>query len=408
MHYQYLIIGGGIAGVTAAETVRQHNPDATIAIVGSEAHVIYSRVLLPAFLKKRIPRTALFLRTVEDFTAKKIVLYQQETLISIDVKHKDVVLENGKTFQYDKLLLATGGNVKPWGKPEDQHIIYRLQTLDDADRLSEHIPTITNPLVVGASFISLELLEIFLANHIVPTLLVRDSHFFGSILEEQGGALMQQNFDHLGIKTHYHDTIATIEYKERGAEITTKTLKKMSCDAIGVGIGIDRDFGYAQSAGIDVGQHGILTNEYLETNQPDVFACGDVAEFYDGIADKQHTVGNWTNAVLQGKRAGLNMLGQREKFTYVPSYSITNLGFQITAVGDCSRHEGAIVRVDPVHKQYERFFFKEDVLAGAILINRFADKAHIAMLIENRTHISQWRKQLADMAFDIHAIKMVA
>ena len=109
MHYQYLIIGGGIAGVTAAETICQHNPDATIAIVGSEAHVIYSRVLLPAFLKKRIPRTALFLRTVEDFTAKKIALYQQETLISIDVKHKDVVLENGKTFQYDKLLLATGG-----------------------------------------------------------------------------------------------------------------------------------------------------------------------------------------------------------------------------------------------------------------------------------------------------------
>ena len=121
-HYDYLIIGGGIAGVTAAETIREHNSDVHIAIVGDEPHVLYSRVLLPYYLKRHIPRSKLFLRTATDFTNKKIDIHQSETLVSIDSKHKEVALENGKTFAYEKLLLATGGRVKDWGKPEDQHL----------------------------------------------------------------------------------------------------------------------------------------------------------------------------------------------------------------------------------------------------------------------------------------------
>lgn len=407
MHYHYLIIGGGIAGVTAAETIRQHNPDARIAIVGDESHIIYSRVLLPHYLKRRISRANLFLRTAEDFTAKRIDLYQQETLVSIDTKHKDVSVENGKTFQYEKLLLVTGGKVKEWGKREDRDIVYRLQTLDDADRLSDAMASLKNPIVVGSSFISLEFLEIFLANKIVPTLLVRDSHFFGHLLEEQGGQLMHENFLRLGIKTDYDDMIASIERTSAGAEVVTMGLKKIQVDAIAAGVGIDRNMGYAKEAGIEVGEHGIRVNEYLETSSPDVFAAGDVAEFHDVISGMHRTVGNWTNAVLQGKRAALNMMGTREPFKNVPSYSITNLGFQITALGDTSNHEGSVMRLDKAQKQYERFFFKDNMLAGAVLINRFADKTHLANLIAGQRDAGQWRESLGSFSFDIHSISVV-
>lgn len=408
MHYNYLIIGGGIAGVTAAETIRTHNLDASIGIVSLEPHVIYSRVLLPHFLKRRIPRANLFLRTSEDFTSKKIDLHQEETVVSIDPKHKDVTLENGKIFGYDKLLLATGGTVKEWGRPEDTDMVYRLQTLDDADRMSGALALIKRPLVVGSSFISLEFLEIFLANMIVPTLLVRDSHFFGHLIDAQGGELMHENFLRLGIAVDYGDTIAHIERKaDMEAEVTTKNSKKISADAIAVGVGIDRNMAYARESGFEVGEHGIRVNEYLETNHADVFAAGDIAEFYDVIARKHWIVGNWTSAVLQGKRAGLNMMGMREPFVSVPSYSITNLGFQITALGDTTHHEGAVVRTDKARKQYERFFFENDILIGAVLINRFADKTHLAKLIEQRTDMRQLRGELINNSFDIHSISVV-
>ncbi len=405
--YDYLIIGGGVAGVTAAETIREYDSDAHIAIVAQEADVLYSRVLLPHYLKRHIARQKLFLRTAEDFTDKKIDIHQEEILKTIDAKHKDVTLENGKTFTYEKLLLATGGRVKEWGKPEDQHIVYRLQTIRDADRLFEALPLIHNPLVVGSSFISLEFLEIFLANHITPTLLVRDSHFFKNILETQGAELMHENFIRLGIHVDYHDTIMHIDATPTGADVTTKNLKKISIDAITVGVGLNRNLEYARGAGIIMGEQGIKVNEFLETSEPDIFAAGDVAEYYDIVSSSYRTIGNWTNAVLQGKRVGLNMMGKRDVFRSVPSYSITNLGFQITALGDISNHTGALVRIDKAHKQYERFFLKGDTLAGAVCINRFSDKAHLSKLIEQKVNIAQWQDKLSDNSFDIHTIPVV-
>ena len=365
-------------------------------------------MLLPHYLKRRIPRANLFLRSTEDFTSKKIDLHHEETVVSVDPGHKDVTLENGKVFGYDKLLLTTGGRVKEWGQPEDKEIVYRLQTLDDADRLSEVLASIKRPLVVGSSFISLEFLEIFLANKIVPTLLVRDSHFFGHLIDADGGELMHENFLRLGIAVDYGDTIMHMERKaDTGAEVTTKNLKKITADAIAVGVGIDRNMAYARTSGFEVGEHGIRVNEYLETNYPDVYAAGDVAEFYDVITHTHRISGNWTSAVLQGKRASLNMMGMREPFISVPSYSITNLGFQITALGDTRNHAGSVARMDKAHKRYGRFFFKENVLAGAVLINRFTDKTHLAKIIEQRTDISPWREQFANNSFDIHTIPVV-
>ncbi len=406
-HYQHLIIGGGIAGVTAAETIRAHDRDAHIAIIETEPHMLYSRVLLPSFLKGRIPRGKLFLRTEADFTEKKIDIQHEETVASIDTAHKEVSFAHGKGMTYEKLLLATGGRVKEWGRPEDQHLIYRLQTLDDADRLFAALPSIKNPLVVGSSFISLELLEIFLSNHIAPTLLVRDPHFFGNLLEEGGSRLMHENFMRLGIKVDYNDTVARIDAVPAGTEVMTKKLEKYMVDAVAVGIGVDRNLDYVRNSGVILGGQGIRTNEFLETAVPDIFAAGDVAEYYDTITGSHRAVGNWTGAVLQGARAGLNMLGKREAFVSVPSYSITNMGLQITALGDMSDPEHTAMRIDMPRKQYARFFFRDNMLAGAVLINRFRDKAHLADLIFHRTDVTRWRDQFVDDTFDIHSIPVV-
>lgn len=407
MLYDYLIIGGGIAGVTAAETIREGDAYASIAIVSSEPHVLYSRVLLPSYLKRRIPREKVFLRVTDDFTEKRIDLHLQMEAASVDARHREAVLENGMTLGYRKLLIASGGRVKEWGKPEDQSLIYRLQTLDDADRLFNALPHIRSPFVVGASFISLEFLEIFRLNHISPTLLVRDKRFFGDLLDDEGGRLFQENFEAKGIKVFYQDSVAEITHGLTGAEVTTRTLKKIPCDAIGVGIGIDRNLDFLKESGIETGEKGIRTNEFLEASQPDVFAAGDVAEYHDVISGAYRAEGNWTSAFLQGKQAGLNMAGQRAPFKSVPTYTLVNLGFQITVLGDCSDDENTIVRSDGMRRWYERFFLREGKLAGAVLINRFADKTHVARLIEGGVQIGQWHDALTDFAFDIHSIPVI-
>ncbi|MBI3442398.1 MAG: FAD-dependent oxidoreductase [Candidatus Sungbacteria bacterium] len=426
--YQYLIIGGGIAGVTAAETIREQDPDATIGIVSHEAYPLYSRVLLPSHLKRKIPREKLFLRTGDDFIANRIELRLQETVTAIDAKRREVTLRNGATLGYAKLLIASGGRVKPWGRPEDESVIYRLQTLDDADRLFDALGSIKNPLVIGSSFISLEFLEIFLLNGLTPGLLMRDEHFFASYLEKIGGELMRAHFQRHHITLYEHDEVAQVRRAAPGSSqigtqegraridltVLTKKQQVIPCDALAVGVGIERNLAFIDRSNILRGNVGIRVNEFLETGQESIYAAGDVAEVLDPVTGTYRATGNWTSAFLEGKHAGLNMSGMRVPFTNIPSYSITNLGMQITVVGEClptadlpKGDADTIVRVDTDKNEYERLFLVEGSLRGAVLINRFKDRAHLIRLIETHQKLDAYQDRLSSFQFDITTIPVI-
>lgn len=410
IHYDYLIIGGGIAGVTAAETIREKKPTAAIGIVTDENSLLYSRVLLPAYLKKKIRRDQLFLRKPEDYTQKNIDCHLDQTVVAIDPAHKELKLDSGLIFRYEKLLIASGGKVKPWGKEEDQKFIFRLQAVEDADRLIRAMPSLRQPIVVGSSFISLEFIEIFFLNGIKPLLISRDNHFFGRLFEEQGGEILYNNFQRHGItELYFKDAIREIVSGQDYIQVTTQRLQLLNCDAVALGIGIERNRGFLGASGIELGISGIKTNEFLETNIGDVYAAGDVAEYFDLISGSFWNSGNWTSAFLQGKRAGLNMAGERMPFVTVPTYSITNLGLQITSLGSTLQDEEtrSFVRVDQEKLEYARLFLKKGILCGAVLINRFQDKAHIAKLIEMKKDISVFEDRLGKMEFDIKEIPLV-
>ena len=416
--YHYLIIGGGIAGVTAAETIRERDGDATICVISHEAHPLYSRVLLPAYLKRKIPREKLFLRTIDDFIESRIELRLQENVMEVDEKHHEVRLHTGNTLGYKKLLIASGGHVKPWGRPEDESVIYRLQTLDDADRLFAALASIKNPLVIGSSFISLEFLEIFLMNTITPAILMRDEHFFGPYLDKNGGELMRTHFQRHHITLYEHDEIehvkparATDENQPAGFTVLTKKQQTIVCDSLAVGVGIDRNLSFLGESNILRGDSGIRVNEFFETSQKDVYAAGDAAELFHPATQTYRATGNWTSAFLQGKHAGLAMVGAKTPFMNTPSYSITNLGLQITMVGECTDDPltggDTIVRMDADKNQYERLFFREGALKGAVLINRFKDKAHLTRLIESTQKLDAYREQLPSLEFDVTIIPVV-
>lgn len=407
--YDYLIIGGGITGVTAAETIREEDSAATIGIISDEPHVLYSRVLLPAYLKKQILREKLFLRTANHFDEKQIDLRREESVIGVDPEAGDVVLANHVRLRYGKLLVVSGGRVKTWSTSQIEEGVYRLQTLDDADRLFANLSRIHAPLVLGSSFIGLEFLEIFLTHQIKPSVLTRDAHFFGSMIDGVGGTLLAEHFARHGITVYAEDTVVSSRQHEGVYEVATAQEKKISCDMFAVGIGLERNIDFLRGVNILLGENGVRVNEFLETSQTNIWAAGDVAEFYDLIAGKYRLVGNWTNAFLQGKRAGLNMVGKREAFQNVSGYSIANLGLQITALGDVSDDRDTVARTSRKLKpfSYERFFFREGMMVGAFLINRFSDKTYLAKLIETHTPVEKYRNMFQDPAFDIHEISMI-
>jgi NTE family protein len=408
VRYEYLIIGGGIAGVTAAETIRERDPAGSIAILSDEQHLPYSRVLLPSYLKRRIKREQLFLRGAEDFSGRRIDFYRGRAAAGVDTRRREAATVGGEAFGYQKLLIAGGGKANWWPPEFTSDLVYRLQTMDDADRLLTALPAIREPVIVGSSFIALEFIEIFILNRITPRILTKEPRFFGRMLDEDGGELLEENFKERGIRLFFDEEIISVERAGEGLRVSAKGAGKLSAGALAVGIGIERNTGFLKDSGILFGEKGgVRTNEFLETNAAGVFAAGDIAEYYDMIAGRRRLVGNWTNAVLQGKIAGVNMVGRRIPFANVSSYAITNLGFQLTAVGECDNGLEAVSRLDERQRRYARFFIRDGVLVGAFLINSFKDKPHLAELIAKRANLEKYSARLADPAFDIRRMEAI-
>ena len=408
VYYDYLIIGNGIAGVTAAETIRSRDAIGSIAVLSGEPHPLYSRVLLPAYLKGRIGRERIFLRTADDYAAKNIDFYPDTQVRAADAARREIKTTDNRIFSFGKLLVATGGRVKSWKYDEAASArSYRLQTIDDADRLLADLPHIRQPLVVGSSFIALEFIEIFLQHKIVPRVLAEAPGFFSAFLDEEGSKILEENFKRHGVSCMFGEKITGCRGNGTDHEITTAGAGVLCTDAFAIGIGIERNRDFLADSSITLGTRGVRVNEYLEADAPGVWAAGDSAEYYDSVSGEYRTAGNWTHAVLQGTRAGLNMAGDRAAFTHIPSYAITNCGMQIAAIGECGGTLSIITRRGGAEGEYARLSLHEGAIVGAFLINRFPDRAALTDLISRRVDVRAFAHQLRDMAFDIHAIARI-
>lgn len=408
MHYHYLIIGGGIAGITAAETIRQKDARGSIAVISDEPHVLYSRVLLPSYIRKKIPREKVFLRTLADFESKDITLFLGERVLKIDSARKEVFLASGRTIFFEKLCIASGGAPEPWdvAGADGKKGVFRLQTIDDADAILAALSDMRKAVVVGGGFIALEFLEFFFTHRIPVTLLCRNKNFFGAMLDSDGIELIHGNFEKHGIGFMFGDETASVSGVDLVEGIVTKQNIKLSANVIGLGIGLNRRMEFLDGSGIEKGEQGIKTNEYLETSAADIWAAGDIAEFYDSVTGSQHVHGTWTNAFLQGEIAGLAMAGERRAFRKTPSYSLANLGLHITFLGETKPSDSVetVSRLNPSLNMYERFFLKENRIIGAILINMFSDKAILAKFIEDRVSVAPFKEKLSQIDFDLRSV----
>ncbi len=406
--YIYLIIGGGIAGVTAAETIRSRDQNGTIAIVSGEPHRLYSRVLLPRYIRGDIRREALFLRDDAWYQNERIDVRSGERASFVNTEKKEVGFADHSVIAYEKLLIASGGDAAPSNLDAYDEYVYRLQTLDDADRLHEQFQakSFREPIIIGSSFIALEFLSLCDAWKIPARVMFRGPHFFHRLVGPEGGEFMKRLIASRGFGIASSDEVADAAEGDGFLRITTSQFVMYDHDAVFLSVGLRRNTDFLAGSGVEIGE-GIKTDEYLETAVPGVFAAGDVAEFYDVLFGKRRIVGNWTNAFLQGKLAGLNMTGERLALRALSSYSTTHFGVPIAALGECGVSGDSAERVDFAKNTYERYFFEGNAIVGAVIINRNSVRPHVSRLIETRTPIGSFRDRMSSFSFDIMEIPIV-
>jgi NAD(P)H-nitrite reductase large subunit len=401
-----LIIGGGIAGVTAAETVRRLAPDRSVVLVEHENHPLYSRVLLRDFVSGKIPREKVFLRTLDWYAARGIEYIPGTRVRSTNLKQKTTELSNGRTVAFTQLLLATGGYPRPWNIPgAELPGVLRFQTIEDADALKAACASAKRAVVVGGGFIGMDFIQAFVRAGIATTVLVRDKHYWHRFLDAESAGVIHDLLERSGVTIRFGVTVTRAIGDTHVKAVVGQDGAEYPADAIGLGIGIAPDLGFLTGSNV-LGENGIPVNEYLETKEPGVLAAGDAVDFLDTSVDSHHRLGNWTNSVGHGRAAGRTLAGNRTRYEAVSAYTIEYLGLPIAFVGDCHPNPDnrPVIRGSRASGSIGQFLLRNGRLVGATLLNRAAERMAVAALIRSRADLSGRLTELADPTLSLGSL----
>jgi NAD(P)H-nitrite reductase large subunit len=385
---RHVIVGNGIAGTTAAETLRKADANCSIVLLSDEPYTLYNRVALPPFLKLQVPETKVFLRNLEWHEKNQIELHLETQVERVDAKERVVYTTAGKAYPYDRLLVATGGRPNRLSVPgaETAHFIFNFQYLDEAKHISERITDSKTGVVTGGSYIAYELAEAFRARGLETYWLIRGQRFLRQILDEEGGKLVDQIASEHGVHMMYGETIEELIPTNGTSTVVTGKGQRLQTDLVGAGLGLTMNTEFLDGTGVKVNK-GIVTDEYLQTSVPEIFAAGDLAEFYDPFTDTSYMMGTWASATRHGRLAAANMLGGHQPYHDVPYYTSGLFDSRLSAVGltpDVLPDLDAIHCVDWEKRNYRRLFFRDNRLVGAMLIGDLKPKAPYTEIIRSR------------------------
>lgn len=381
---QYLIIGGGIAGTTAAQELRKLSPDAEITIVEQSPHRLYSKVILARYVTDEIERERLFLKTEKWYLENKIEFLADTRVESIDLKNKFLVTSDKRELPYDKLLITTGQ--EPQLLNEDKKGIVYFRSLEDAENLKALInemkiqPTDEQRMIiVGGSFISMEFLHICEKLKINATVILRSDGFWSKVLSEESKNRILEKVHELGFdvrlntgfKIFNSDVFSGVRLDD-GTEIQGSILA--------IGTGLLSDLSWLKESGLEVDQ-GLLCSSKLQTSDENVFGAGDIAQFDDVIVGRIRQIANWTNAIKQGSLVAKNMLGQDEEFEFVSSYATRIGDLELSFVGDTDRSKADNVRLLQEENATIELFDRNNKTVGTVILGSAKRRAEITEAI---------------------------
>ena len=390
---RFVIIGNGAAGTYCAEQLRKLDAACDILMIDDEKYTLYNRVSLPRYLRGVLLEQRVYVRDQEWHDKNRIDLRLETTVTHVDFEHKTVTLDPGGEVPYDKLLIATGGRPNPLRceGAETTKQVFNFQYLDETRAMVERIPESKVAVVLGGSFIGYELAEAFAHRQLETHWLMRGPYFLRRALDKDGGEVVTLLAQDAGVHLHYEEAIEKVTQTNGTIAVTGTAGFTANADLVGVGLGLTMNIDIFKDTGLETNV-GVITNEFLETTMPDVWAAGDVAEFYDVISQRHHRMGTWDNSLNHGRHVAKNMLGAREAYVEVPTYASGMFNSNISVMGVTTEEEPdaeALVEVDLEQRNYKRLFFLGERLVGAILVGKMKGRKKVLELISSRTPIER-------------------
>jgi apoptosis-inducing factor 3 len=365
-----VIVGGGAAGFAAAEMLRRRDYGGSIVMLSADDALPYDRPNLSKdYLAGNAPEEWVPLRPPDFYAEQRIDVRLRQQAVGIDTGARQVLLADGGSVPYDRLLLATGAEPVRLSIPgADRPHVHTLRSLADSRAIIAAAKSARRAVVIGASFIGLEVAAALRARELEVHVVAPERRPMERILgADMGGFVRALHQDH-GVIFHLENTANAIDDKQ----VTLKSGETLAADLVVVGIGVRPRVELAEKAGLAL-DRGVAVDEYLQTSVAGIFAAGDVARWPDPHTGDRIRVEHWVVAERQGQVAALNMLGEREKFTVVPFFWSQHYDIPINYLGHAERWDQIAIDGDIAAKDcLLRFKHDGRVLAVASIFRDVA------------------------------------
>lgn len=405
---QYVIIGGSAAGINAIEAIRSIDTKKKITLISDEEHSLYSRCLITYYLAGAISEEKLRYRPEDFFKRHKVEAILGATVEKVIAENKKIKLSNQKIISFDKLLIATGASPKMLDIPgRDKQGIFGIRTIKDILGIKGLLDRVKSVAVLGGGLIGLRTAYALNACGKEVKVVIKSNRVLSQMLDEGAAALVQKRIEEEGIQVMTALAAKEILGGKNVEGIALDNGDRLDCQLVIVGKGVSPNIDLVDPKGIKL-DGGILVNDYLETSAPDIYAAGDCAQSKDLLTSESTINALWPCAAEQGKIAGLNMAGKKEKYKgSMAMNSVEFFGLPTISLGIARpRGEGYEILVKEVKNknQYRKVVLKDNRIVGVILVNNI-DKAGIfGSLMQRGVDISSIRSWLLEDNFNFAKI----
>ncbi len=402
-----VIIGNSAAGISAAETIRSLDPNCSITIISDEDYPAYSRCLTPEFMAGNLSEERLRIRGNNFYLENKIKTKLGVKVVTIDAQNNVVILQNGDTVSYDKLLIATG-SITTYPPIEGVNLpgVFGLRTLGDAKAILQAAEKARRVVVIGAGLVGLETAYALYRRGLEVTVVEKAPRILSQQFDNTASQLLQRDMEAEGIRLILGTGIKSIAgptlwarlFRSKGNGVVLENNNHLKCELVVVATGAKPNLDLVRDSGIQI-KRGIVVNNLMQTNIPNIYAAGDVAETLDLVTGLRGVTPIWPNAVVQGKYAAYNMVGQERKYNgligmqnAVEFRDVPAIAIGITQAED---KEYEILKVyRPEQNLYKKLVIKNDVIKGMIFVGDINNAGVIAALIRNKSNIAKVKSSL--------------
>lgn len=405
-HFDFVLLGGGPASVSAADTLRAEGAKGSILLVTGEHFLPYGHSYLSKqFLMATLPKEKLLIHSEAYYRKQAIDLMRGVLAVAVDSTKRLVHTDRAGDIHFDKLLIATGTTpIRATIPGSTLPGVHYLRTLADAEALRLATKKARFVVVLGGSFLGLEIATSLARMGIHVVLIEQNELLLSQLAAPELSSFFSRFCAERGVEVRTNARAAAFQGASRIEAVAILSGDIFPCDLVIVASGGTPDMEFLRGSGIALGD-GILVNQHFETNAPGIFAAGDVANFFDNVFKKRRRIEHWDNAIKQGRLAARNMLGRRMAYDEVSYYFCNVLDLNFNFLGSTQEIDERISRGSLETRSFALFYLKNDVLCAAFSMGRpSSETLAMELLIRHRINLRSVKDRLADPDFALEGI----